>query len=76
MTTVEFNYKLTGLQKHLEYFAKKLTGNEDDAQDLLQETFLKEAYPKAIVVALVDDVELIKELAAGKIDLFLSEDPN
>jgi RNA polymerase sigma-70 factor (ECF subfamily) len=41
MTTVDFNYKLTGLQKHLEYFAKKLTGNEDDAQDLLQETFLK-----------------------------------
>jgi ABC-type amino acid transport substrate-binding protein len=41
----------------------------------LQETFLKGAYPKAIVVALVDDVELIKALAAGKIDLFLSEDP-
>ena len=41
MTTIEFNYKLTGMQKHLEYFAKKLTHNEDDAQDLLQETFLK-----------------------------------
>lgn len=41
MTTIEFNYKLTGMQKHLEYFAKKLTNNEDDAQDLLQETFLK-----------------------------------
>ena len=41
----------------------------------LQEIFLKEAYPKAIVVALVDDVELIKALAAGEIDLFLSEDP-
>ncbi|MCK4569516.1 MAG: RNA polymerase sigma factor [Bacteroidales bacterium] len=41
MTTIEFNYKLTGLQKHLEYFAKKLTNNNDDAQDLLQETFLK-----------------------------------
>jgi RNA polymerase sigma-70 factor (ECF subfamily) len=41
MTSIEFNYKLTSLQKHLEYFAKKLTGNEDDAQDLLQETFLK-----------------------------------
>ena len=41
MTTVEFNYKLTGMQKHLEYFAKKLTNNDDDAQDLLQETFLK-----------------------------------
>lgn len=41
MTTIEFNYKLTGMQQHLEYFAKKLTSNEDDAQDLLQETFLK-----------------------------------
>lgn len=41
MTTIEFNYKLTDLQKHLEYFAKKLTANDDDAQDLLQETFLK-----------------------------------
>ncbi len=41
----------------------------------LQETFLKGAYPNAIVVALVDDVELIKALAAGKIDLFLSEEP-
>jgi ABC-type amino acid transport substrate-binding protein len=41
----------------------------------LQEIFLKEGYPKAIVVALVDDVELIKALAAREIDLFLSEDP-
>lgn len=41
MTTIEFNYRLTGMQKHLEYFAKKLTNNDDDAQDLLQETFLK-----------------------------------
>lgn len=41
MTAIEFNYKLTGMQKHLEYFAKRLTNNESDAQDLLQETFLK-----------------------------------
>lgn len=41
MTTVDFNYKLTGMQQHLEYFARKLTNNDDDAQDLLQETFLK-----------------------------------
>ena len=41
MTAMEFNYKLTGMQKHLEYFAKRLTSNESDAQDLLQETFLK-----------------------------------
>ncbi len=41
MTSIEFNYKLTGMHKHLEYFARKLTNNEDDAKDLLQETFLK-----------------------------------
>jgi RNA polymerase sigma-70 factor (ECF subfamily) len=41
MTATEFNYKLTGMQKHLEYFAKRLTQNENDAQDLLQETYLK-----------------------------------
>jgi len=42
MTAIEFNYKLTGMQKHLEYFARKLTNNnDDDAQDLLQETLLK-----------------------------------
>ena len=37
----------------------------------LQEAFLKGAYPMAIVVALLDDMELIKALALGKIDLFL-----
>ncbi len=41
MTAIEFNYHLTGLQKYLEVFARQLTRNEDDAQDLLQETFLK-----------------------------------
>jgi RNA polymerase sigma-70 factor (ECF subfamily) len=41
MTATEFNYKLTSMQKHLEYFAKRLTQNENDAQDLLQETYLK-----------------------------------
>ena len=41
MTTIDFNYKLTGMQQHLEYFARKLTNNEDDAQDLLQETYYK-----------------------------------
>lgn len=41
MTAVEFNYNLTGMQKSLEVFARQLTGNEDDAKDLLQETFLK-----------------------------------
>jgi RNA polymerase sigma factor, sigma-70 family len=41
MTSLEFNYNLTSLQSYLEVFAMQLTGNEDDAKDLLQETFLK-----------------------------------
>ena len=41
MTTIEFNTSLTNLQSNLEVFAKQLTGNEDDAKDLTQETFLK-----------------------------------
>ncbi len=41
MTTVEFNYKLLGLQKNLKYFAYTLTSNYEDAQDLVQETYLK-----------------------------------
>jgi RNA polymerase sigma-70 factor (ECF subfamily) len=41
MTAIEFNYKLVGMQSYLEYFAKKLTSNEDDAKDLVQETLLK-----------------------------------
>jgi ABC-type amino acid transport substrate-binding protein/CheY-like chemotaxis protein/nitrogen-specific signal transduction histidine kinase/HPt (histidine-containing phosphotransfer) domain-containing protein len=41
----------------------------------LQETFLREAYAKAKVLTFTDDRELIKALASGAIDLFLSEDP-
>ena len=41
MTTTEFNYKLLSLQTSLEYFAKKLTANQEDANDLVQETYLK-----------------------------------
>jgi len=41
MTAMEFNYKLLGLQKNLKYFAYTLTANYEDAQDLVQETFLK-----------------------------------
>jgi len=41
MTAIEFNSSLTNLQGNLEAFAKQLTGNEDDAKDLTQETFLK-----------------------------------
>lgn len=41
MTTIEFNHQITGLRKNLEFFALSLTNNSDDAQDLLQETYLK-----------------------------------
>ncbi len=41
MTALEFNYKLTSMQSYLLYFAKKLTSNEDDAYDLVQETNYK-----------------------------------
>lgn len=41
MTAIEFNYQLTGLKNHLERFATSLTLNVDDADDLVQETFLK-----------------------------------
>jgi len=41
MTAIEFNTNLTLQQKYLESFARQLTGNEDDAKDLTQETFLK-----------------------------------
>jgi RNA polymerase sigma-70 factor, ECF subfamily len=41
MTTLEFNFKLLGLQKNLKYFAYTLTSNYEDAQDLVQETYLK-----------------------------------
>lgn len=41
MTVTEFNYKLLGFQSSLEYFARKLTNNQEDANDLVQETYLK-----------------------------------
>ncbi len=41
MSSTEFSDMLTNMEKHLEYFAKRLTNNENDAKDLLQETFLK-----------------------------------
>ncbi len=41
MTALEFDYKLTSLDRNLQFFANKLTGNEEDAKDLLQETYLK-----------------------------------
>lgn len=41
MTVIEFNYKLLSIQSYLQYFAKKLTNNEEDANDLVQETNYK-----------------------------------
>lgn len=41
MTAPEFNKQLIAFQSSLKGFAFKFTSNEDDANDLLQETFLK-----------------------------------
>lgn len=41
MTTFEFYNQLLSLQKNLKHFAYTLTTNEDDAKDLLQDTYLK-----------------------------------
>ena len=41
MTAIEFNNQLLSHQNVLKYFALKLTSDMDDAEDLLQETFLK-----------------------------------
>jgi len=41
MATSEFNNQLTSLQDNLKYFATTLTQNEEEAKDLVQETYLK-----------------------------------
>lgn len=41
MTTIEFNIKLVSLESNLRNYARMLTHNEEDANDLVQETFLK-----------------------------------
>ena len=41
MNTIQFNQELLELQDYLEYFARKLTNNQEDARDLVQETYLK-----------------------------------
>lgn len=41
MTAIEFNHQLISYQNPLKYFALKLTTDNEDAEDLLQETFLK-----------------------------------
>jgi RNA polymerase sigma factor (sigma-70 family) len=41
MATMEFDKQLTSLQDNLKYFATTLTQNDEDAKDLVQETYLK-----------------------------------
>jgi len=41
MTAIEFNHKLLDLKDRLQYFAYSLTANQEDADDLMQDTFLK-----------------------------------
>jgi RNA polymerase sigma-70 factor (ECF subfamily) len=41
MTAIEFNHKLVNLQPNLSYFATMLTSNHEEANDLVQDTFLK-----------------------------------
>ena len=41
MTAIEFQYKLINLEESLMRFAIGLTNHEDDAKDLVQDTFLK-----------------------------------
>lgn len=41
MSTIEFNNEILTFRRPLEYFAYHLTMNEEDAKDLLQETYMK-----------------------------------
>ena len=41
MTTNEFNSRLVSMEGNLRNYARTLTRNEEDANDLVQETFLK-----------------------------------
>jgi len=41
MANTEFNTQLTSLQDNLKYFATSLTQNEEEAKDLVQDTYLK-----------------------------------
>lgn len=41
MTAIEFNKQLLSYHNPLKYFALKLTADNEDAEDLLQETYLK-----------------------------------
>lgn len=41
MLVTDFNYQVIEQSKNLKYFALKLTANDDDAKDLLQDTLVK-----------------------------------
>jgi RNA polymerase sigma factor (sigma-70 family) len=41
MTTIEFKHKILSLKNKLQHFAFSLTSNQDDANDLVQDTYLK-----------------------------------
>ncbi len=41
MTSIEFSHKLISLGDNLKYFAYSLTSNPEEADDLIQETYLK-----------------------------------
>jgi len=41
MTAIEFNHKLLDLKDRLRYFAFSLTSNYEDADDLIQDTYVK-----------------------------------
>ena len=41
MTLQEFNHRMLGLNESLQYYALSLTANQEHANDLLQDTYLK-----------------------------------
>jgi len=41
MTAIEFNHKMLSLKDNLKYFAFSLTSNHEDANDLIQDTYVK-----------------------------------
>ena len=43
MTAIEFNYRITGMQDHLKNFANKLTSNNYESDDLVQENPVESA---------------------------------
>ncbi len=41
MTAIEFNHQILSLKDNLQYFAYSLTSNQEDANDLIQDTYVK-----------------------------------